>query len=65
VPVRRQAYCSAGCSQAVRTRKWRKAHPEKNREIRRQQYKRSVAAKLRQSGRARVKVAKRAEGTSR
>jgi hypothetical protein len=65
VPVRRQEYCSARCSQAARTRKWRKAHPEKNREIRRQQYKRSVAAKLRLSRRARVKVAKRAEGTSR
>ena len=37
VPVRRQEYCSAGCSQAVRTRKWRKAHPERNRAIRRQQ----------------------------
>jgi hypothetical protein len=41
VPVRRQAYCSARCSQAVRTRKWRKAHPEKNRAIRRNQYHRS------------------------
>ena len=61
VPVRRQAYCSARCSQAVRTRKWRQAHPEKNREIRRQQYKRSVAVKLRLSRRARIKVAKRAE----
>ena len=45
VPVRRQAYCSAGCSQAVRTRKWRRAHPEKNREIRRLQYRRTVTAK--------------------
>jgi hypothetical protein len=45
VPVRRQAYCSARCSQAVRTRKWRKAHPEKNREIRRLQYRRTVTAK--------------------
>jgi hypothetical protein len=45
VPVRRQAYCSAGCSQAVRTRKWRTAHPEKNRAIRRQLYQRSKAAK--------------------
>ena len=61
VPVRRQAYCSARCSQAVRTRKWRQAHPEKNREIRRQQYKMSVAVKLRLSRRARIKVAKRAE----
>jgi hypothetical protein len=61
VPVRRQAYCSSRCSQAVRTRKWRKAHPEKNREIRRQQYKRSVAAKLRLSKRAEVKVAKHAQ----
>ena len=33
----RQAYCSVRCSQAVRTRKWRRAHPEKNRAIRRQQ----------------------------
>jgi hypothetical protein len=46
VPVRRQRYCSSRCSQAVRTRKWRKVHPEKNREIRRQQYRRSVTTKL-------------------
>jgi hypothetical protein len=43
VPVRRQAYCSARCSQAVRTRKWRMAHPEKNRAIRRRQYQRRKA----------------------
>jgi hypothetical protein len=47
VPVRRQAYCSSGCSQAVRTRKWRTAHPEKNRAIRRRQYQRSKAASSR------------------
>jgi hypothetical protein len=58
VPVRRQTYCSANCSQAVRTRKWRKAHPEKNREIRRQNYKRSTAAKLGLSAGAAVKIAK-------
>jgi hypothetical protein len=58
VPVRRQAYCSAGCSQAVRTRKWRKAHPEKNRAIRRQQYQRSKAAELGLSERASIKIAK-------
>ena len=58
VPVRRQAYCSARCSQAVRTRKWRAAHPEKNREIRRQQYRRSVAIKLGLSKRAAIRVAK-------
>ena len=46
VPVKRQAYCSVGCSQATRTRKWRKSHPEKNREIRRQQYQRLMAAEL-------------------
>jgi hypothetical protein len=46
VPVGRQHYCSSRCSQAVRTRKWRKAHPEKNREIRRQQYRRSARAKI-------------------
>jgi len=46
VPTRRQAYCSARCSQAVRTRKWRKAHPEKNRAIRRNLYRKSVATKL-------------------
>src|SRR6266851_159018 len=63
VPVRRQAYCSAHCSQAVRTRKWRKAHPEKNREIRRQQYKRSVAARLRLSKGARIKIAKTTRGS--
>jgi hypothetical protein len=45
VPVRRQRYCSSRCSQAVRTRKWRKAHHEKNREIRRLQYRRTVTAK--------------------
>jgi hypothetical protein len=73
VPVRRQAYCSAVLEigdlaelarlrqSVVRTRKWRRAHLEKNREIRRQQYKRSVAAKLRLSKRAEVKLAKRAQ----
>jgi hypothetical protein len=52
VPVRRQRYCSPRCSQAIRTRKWRKAHPEKNREIRRLQYRRAVTTKFRgaQSG---------------
>lgn len=45
VPIRRQRYCSPHCSQAVRTRKWRKAHPEKNRAIRRLQYRRAVTAK--------------------
>ena len=58
VPIRRQAYCSAGCSQAVRTRKWRKAHPEKNRAIRRQQYQRSKEAELRLSKHASIKIAK-------
>ena len=56
VPVRRQAYCSAGCSQAVRTRKWRKAHPEKNRAIRRQQYQRAKAGELRLSKHASIKM---------
>lgn len=42
VPIRRQRYCSARCSQAVRTRKWRKLHPEWNRAIRRAQYRRSM-----------------------
>ena len=46
VPIRRQAYCSSRCSRAVRTRKWRKAHPDKNCAIRRQQYRRSKAAEL-------------------
>jgi hypothetical protein len=58
VPVRRQGYCSSRCSQAVRTRKWRRAHPEKNRAIRRQQYRRSKAAELRLSGRAAIRIAK-------
>jgi hypothetical protein len=58
VPVRRQAYCSARCSQAVRTRKWRQAHPEKNREIRRQQYRRSKSAKFGLSGHTAIKIAK-------
>jgi hypothetical protein len=61
VPVRRQRYCSSRCSQAVRTRKWRMKHPEKNREIRRQQYQRSVTTRLGLSKRAAVKVGKRIE----
>jgi hypothetical protein len=52
VPVRRQRYCSPRCSQALRTRTWRKAHPEKNREIRRLQYRRTVIAKSRALSRA-------------
>ena len=39
-------------------RKWRKAHPEKNRAIRRQQYQRSKAAELRLSKHASIKIAK-------
>jgi hypothetical protein len=58
VPIRRQAYCSARCSQAERTRRWRKAHPEKNRAIRRAQYQKSMAAKLKLSATAAVKIAK-------
>ena len=58
VPVRRQRYCSARCSQAIRTDKWRKAHPEKNRAIRRQQFRRSKAAALRPSKHAAIKIAK-------
>jgi len=58
VPVRRQGYCSARCSQALRTRKWRKAHPERNRTIRRQQYRRSTAAALGLSRHAAIKIAK-------
>lgn len=56
VPVRRQAYCSARCSQAVRTRKWRKAHPEKNRAIRRNQYRKSMTTKLGVSPAANIRV---------
>jgi hypothetical protein len=56
VPVRRQRYCSARCSQALRTRKWRKAHPEKNRAIRRNQYQKSVAAKLKIPPTAKIRV---------
>jgi hypothetical protein len=41
----------------ARTRKWRKAHPEKNRAIRRQQYQRSKAAELRLSKHASIKIA--------
>ena len=47
VPVKRQAYCSASCSQSTRTRKWRKAHVEKNRAIRRAQYRKAAAARFR------------------
>jgi hypothetical protein len=57
VPIRRQAYCSPRCSQAARTEKWRKAHPEKNRAIRRAQYQKSIAAKLKLSATAAVKIA--------
>jgi hypothetical protein len=57
VPVRRQTYCTARCSQAVRTRKWRRSNPEKNREIRRQQYRKSVRVKLRLSRRAAIEIA--------
>src|SRR5260370_36426342 len=56
VPIRRQAYCSARCSQAVRTRKWRTAHPEKNRAIRRQQYRKSIEAKLELSKGSKIRV---------
>lgn len=63
VPVRRQTYCSAHCSQAVRTRKWRKAHPEQNRAIRRQQYKKSLTARLELSRGAEIKIAKRLRGS--
>ena len=58
VPVRCRAYCSSRFSQAVRTRKWRQAHPERNRAIRRQQYQRSKAAELRLSKHAAIKIAK-------
>ena len=67
VPVRRQAYCSAACSQAVRTRKWRTTHPEKNRAIRRWQYQRKKAASAGPSEPAaiKIKVAKSHERPSR
>jgi len=58
VPVGRQAYCSSRCSQAVRTRKWRKAHPEKNRAIRRAQYRKAMAASLKLSKLAAIEVVK-------
>ena len=64
-PVRRQAYCSPGCSQAVRTRKWRTAHPEKNRAIRRRQYQRSKAASSGPSEPVAIKVAKSNQRPSR
>ena len=55
-PAERDAHVTG--RQAVRTRKWRKAHPEKNRAIRRQQYRRSKAAELGLSRRAAIKIAK-------
>jgi hypothetical protein len=58
VPIRRQAYCSPRCSQAARTRRWRNAHPERNRAIRRAQYQKSMAAKLELSATSAVKIAK-------
>jgi hypothetical protein len=57
VPVGRQAYRSARCTQAVRTPKWRKALPEKNRAIRRKQYRKSKTAELRLSEHAAIKIA--------
>jgi hypothetical protein len=56
VVVRRQLYCSRSCSQAVRTRKWRKAHPDKNRAVRRAQYKQAKRAKLGVAPRAAVRI---------
>ena len=58
VPIRRQVYCSERCSQTVRTRKWREAHPDKNRAIRRAQYRKSMTAKLKLSPTAAVRIAK-------
>jgi hypothetical protein len=57
-PIRRQVYCSARCSQTVRTRKWRTAHPEKNCAIRRAQYRKSISAKLKLSKTAAVRIAR-------
>ena len=58
VPIRRQAYCSSRCSQTVRTRKWRKAHPDKNRSIRRAQYRKAMTKKLKLSPAAAIRIAK-------
>lgn len=62
VPVRRQAYCSTRCSQAVRTQRWRRANPEKNRAIRRAQYRKSMASKLKLSRGAGIRIAQRQKG---
>jgi hypothetical protein len=59
VPNRGQKYCASSCSQAVRTRKWRKANPERNRAIRRAQYKRAIEAKLNLSQTAAIKITRR------
>jgi hypothetical protein len=40
-----QDYCSKRCSQRVRTEKWRKAHPEKARSLRRNQYQEEIKRK--------------------
>jgi hypothetical protein len=38
-----QNYCSQRCSQRIRTRKWRRNHPEKAKELRHAQYRREVS----------------------
>jgi hypothetical protein len=40
-----EVYCSKRCSQRVRTRAWRKTHPEKAKELRQRQYEAEVARK--------------------
>ncbi len=57
VSNRGQKYCTKRCSQTIRTKKWRKAHPEKNRAIRRAQYRKATEAKLKLSKVAAIKIA--------
>jgi hypothetical protein len=52
---KRQAYCSRRCSQAVRTRKFRRRHPERVRTLQRRRYEGIVRARAGQS----VKIATR------
>ena len=59
VPVRRQAYCSIRCSQRARTRRWRHSHPQQARQLRRAQYEKQLARKLKLTRLARIRVRRR------
>jgi hypothetical protein len=55
-----ERYCSGRCSQTVRTRAWRKTHPEKASELRKRQYEMDVTRK---SGPAAARHIRHRKGT--